>query len=123
MKKFAQEQNANLKIKDTNLWVYPGYDHDLNTSNYMNNEKNDIFRAAKIGIVYQQNNLLADFTALENIYLASLSLHNDKKLAISKAICTIDTEHRNILGQNMLFKVYFIRHKRLIYHLACHFIV
>jgi len=52
---------------------------------FKNNEKNDIFRAAKIGIVYQQNNLLADFTALENIYLASLSLHNDKKLAISKA--------------------------------------
>ena len=52
---------------------------------FNNNGKNDIFRAAKIGIVYQQNNLLADFTALENIYLASLSLHNDKKLAISKA--------------------------------------
>ena len=52
---------------------------------FKNNGKNDIFRAAKIGIVYQQNNLLADFTALENIYLASLSLHNDKKLAISKA--------------------------------------
>ena len=52
---------------------------------FNNNGKNDIFRAAKIGIIYQQNNLLADFTALENIYLASLSLHNDKKLAISKA--------------------------------------
>ena len=52
---------------------------------FKNNGKNDIFRAAKIGIIYQQNNLLADFTALENIYLASLSLHNDKKLAISKA--------------------------------------
>ena len=52
---------------------------------FKNNEKNDIFRATKIGIIYQQNNLLADFTALENIYLASLSLHNDKKLAISKA--------------------------------------
>ena len=52
---------------------------------FKNNGKNDIFRAAKIGIVYQQNNLLADFTALENIYLASLSLHNNKKLAISKA--------------------------------------
>jgi ABC-type lipoprotein export system ATPase subunit len=52
---------------------------------FKNNEKNDIFRAVKIGIIYQQNNLLADFTALENIYLASLSLHNDKKLAISKA--------------------------------------
>jgi len=49
------------------------------------NDKNDIFRAKKIGIIYQQNNLLPDFTALENIYLASLSLHNDKNLAISKA--------------------------------------
>ena len=52
---------------------------------FKNNGKNDILRASKIGIIYQQNNLLADFTALENIYLASLSLHNDKKLAISKA--------------------------------------
>ena len=49
------------------------------------NDKNDIYRAKKIGIIYQQNNLLPDFTALENIYLASLSLHNDKNLAITKA--------------------------------------
>ncbi len=49
------------------------------------NEKNDIFRAKKIGIVYQQNNLLADFTALENVYFASLSLNNNKKFAKSKA--------------------------------------
>ena len=49
------------------------------------NKKNDIFRAKKIGIVYQQKNLLPDFTALENIYLASLSLHNDKDLATTKA--------------------------------------
>ena len=49
------------------------------------NEKNDIFRAKKIGIIYQENNLLYDFTALENVYFASLSLNNDKKLAISKA--------------------------------------
>ena len=53
---------------------------------YFNENKiNDIFRAKNIGIIYQQNNLLPDFTALENIYLASLSLHNDKKLAVSKA--------------------------------------
>ena len=50
-----------------------------------NNKKNDIFRAKNIGIVYQQNNLLPDFTALENIYLASLALSNDKNLAITKA--------------------------------------
>jgi ABC-type lipoprotein export system ATPase subunit len=49
------------------------------------NKKNDIFRANKIGIIYQQNNLLPDFTALENIYLASLSLHDNKDFAVSKA--------------------------------------
>ncbi len=49
------------------------------------NKKNDIFRAKNIGIVYQQNNLLSDFTAIENVYLASLSIDNNKDLAISKA--------------------------------------
>ncbi|MDC3073534.1 ABC transporter ATP-binding protein [Candidatus Pelagibacter sp.] len=53
--------------------------------NHAEKEKNDKFRAKKIGIVYQQNNLLPDFTSLENIYLASLSINNDKDLAISKA--------------------------------------
>ena len=57
-------------------------DHEIN---YAEKEKNDKFRAKKIGIVYQQNNLLPDFTSLENIYLASLSINNDKDLAISKA--------------------------------------
>ena len=53
--------------------------------NFTNNKKNDIFRAKNIGIVYQQNNLLADFTALENVYLANLSINNDKDSAITKA--------------------------------------
>ena len=53
--------------------------------NFTENNKNDIFRAKKIGIVYQQNNLLSDFTALENLYLASLSINDNKKLAILKA--------------------------------------
>ena len=58
---------------------------DQSQIDFNENKINDIFRAKKIGIIYQQNNLLPDFTALENIYLASLSLHNDKKLAVSKA--------------------------------------
>ena len=53
--------------------------------NFSENEKNDKFRAKKIGIIYQQNNLLSDFTALENVYLASLSVNISKKKAISKA--------------------------------------
>ena len=52
--------------------------------NFTNKKKNDIFRAKNIGIVYQQNNLLPDFTALENIYLANLSINN-KDQAVKKA--------------------------------------
>ena len=58
---------------------------DKNQINFNENNKNDIFRAKKIGIVYQQNNLLPDFTALENLYLASLSINDNKKIAISRA--------------------------------------
>ena len=54
-------------------------------ANFDDSEKNDIFRSKKIGIVYQQNNLLSDFTALENIYLASLAVNNNKELAIENA--------------------------------------
>ncbi len=53
--------------------------------NFNNSNKNDILRANKIGIIYQQDNLLSDFTALENIYLASLAIDDKKELSISKA--------------------------------------
>jgi ABC-type lipoprotein export system ATPase subunit len=56
-----------------------------NIVNFDNNKKNDLFRAKNIGIVYQQNNLLPDFTALENVYLANLSIDNDKDAASTKA--------------------------------------
>ena len=47
---------------------------------FNNNNKNDILRANKIGIIYQQDNLLPDFTALENIYLASLAAGKNKQI-------------------------------------------
>ena len=53
--------------------------------NFNNSNKNDLLRAKKIGIIYQQDNLLPDFTALENIYLASLADGNDKETSISKS--------------------------------------
>ena len=53
--------------------------------NYNDTNKNDILRANKIGIIYQQDNLLPDFTSLENIYLAALAGGNNEKIAVNKA--------------------------------------
>jgi ABC-type lipoprotein export system ATPase subunit len=53
--------------------------------NFNENKKKDLLRANKIGIIYQQDNLLSDFTALENVYFASLSAGNSKLYAVNKA--------------------------------------
>ena len=53
--------------------------------NFNNSNDNDVLRAKKIGIIYQQDNLLPDFTALENIYLAGLSAGNNMEISKSKA--------------------------------------
>ncbi len=52
--------------------------------NFENIDNNDVLRSHKIGIIYQQDNLLPDFTALENIYLAGLAGGNDKRTSILK---------------------------------------
>ena len=57
--------------------------------NFNNSVINDKIRANRIGIIYQQNNLLPDFTALENVYLANLAIENNKKVAIKKATTLI----------------------------------
>ena len=53
--------------------------------NFEDSEENDILRANKIGIIYQQDNLLTDFTALENVYLASLAIEKNKELSFTKS--------------------------------------
>ena len=53
--------------------------------NYYHNNENDILRANKIGIIYQQDNLLPDFTALENVYLANLAIEKNKKISMLKS--------------------------------------
>jgi ABC-type lipoprotein export system ATPase subunit len=56
-----------------------------NIIDFNENTNNDKIRSKKIGIIYQQNNLLPDFTALENVYLAGLAQGNDKNNSIQKA--------------------------------------
>ena len=49
--------------------------------NYDKQDVNDLYRSASIGIIYQNYNLLNDFTALENVSLAELALNNNPKTA------------------------------------------
>jgi len=56
-----------------------------NKINFDNKIENDLIRAKNIGIIYQDNNLLSDFSAIENVYLPNLLLSNDKKTSINLA--------------------------------------
>ena len=63
---------GSIKIENSNI-------------NFSKSSMIDKIRAKKIGIIYQQNNLLPDFTALENVYLASLALEDNKTKSLDKA--------------------------------------
>ena len=47
--------------------------------------ENDSIRSKNIGIIYQDKNLLSDFTALENVLFPSLLVTKDKKKSIDLA--------------------------------------
>ena len=53
--------------------------------NYEKQDINDLYRSSSIGIIYQNYNLLNDFTALENVSLAELALNNNPKTAAVNA--------------------------------------
>ena len=65
--------SGNIKIDNENI-------------NYNKIENNDKIRSNNIGIVYQEKNLLPDFTALENICLASLAVDNNPKIAEQESL-------------------------------------
>ena len=50
-----------------------------------NKVENDLIRAKKIGIIYQDKNLLSDFTALENVYLPNLLISKEKQKSMELA--------------------------------------
>ena len=52
---------------------------------FENSIENDNIRAKNIGIIYQDKNLLSDFSAIENVYLPNLLLSNDKSASINLA--------------------------------------
>ena len=61
-----------IKIKDNKI-------------DFGNKIDNDNIRAKKIGIIYQDKNLLSDFSAIENVYLPNLLLSNDHTSSINLA--------------------------------------
>jgi len=59
---------------------------DNQTINHNKNEVIDKIRSNNIGIVYQEKNLLPDFTAIENVCLASLAANNNHKIAKQESL-------------------------------------
>ena len=59
---------------------------DNQNINYNEIEINDKIRSNNIGIVYQEKNLLPDFTAIENVCIANLAANNNLKMAEQESL-------------------------------------
>ena len=59
---------------------------DNQNISYNEIEINDKIRSNNIGIVYQEKNLLPDFTAIENVCIASLAANNNHKIAEQESL-------------------------------------
>ena len=78
--------------KSTLLHIIALLDQPTSGDIYFNNRKiiksedhlKDIIRSKKISIIYQQNNLLSDFTALENIMIPLLNHGHKRQDSINK---------------------------------------
>ena len=69
--------SGNIKIDNRNI-------------NHNEIEINDKIRSSNIGIVYQEKNLLPDFTAIENVCIASLAANNNHKMAEQASLKIIE---------------------------------
>ena len=66
------------------------------TDNISEDQKNNIIRN-NISIIFQNNNLLSDFTAIENVAIPLLIRENNYSLSIKKAskiLSTVNLSHR-----------------------------
>ena len=54
------------------------------TKNFTNHQKDEL-RSKTISIIFQDNNLLSDFTAIENIMMPLIIRGEDKKIILEKA--------------------------------------
>ena len=63
---------------------------DNQNISYNEIEINDKIRSNNIGIVYQEKNLLPDFTAIENVCIASLAANNNHKMAEQASLKIIE---------------------------------
>ena len=59
---------------------------DSRNINHNEIEINDKIRSSNIGIVYQEKNLLPDFTAIENFCIASLAANNNHRIAEQESL-------------------------------------
>ena len=59
--------------------------NNINIKNFTNKQKDET-RRRKISIIFQDNNLLSDFTALENVIMPLIIRGEDKVFSIAKAI-------------------------------------
>ena len=64
---------------------------DGKSIDFNNQDLNDKIRASSIGIIYQNYNLLPDFTALENVSLAALALDKNINTSLNEAKKTISS--------------------------------
>ena len=67
-------------------------------------DQRDTIRSKKIGIIYQDKNLLADFTTLENVYISRLSLSDNKQRnnALSETAKLLKANINKILEANKI---------------------
>jgi len=84
--KIDEKELENLEKKEDGKFEILDMKIDNRNINHNEIEINDKIRSSNIGIVYQEKNLLPDFTAIENVCIASLAANNNHKMAEQESL-------------------------------------